>query len=110
MSHQEIYDFFIKRGASPHFQVVDSPFFEYENKWYKVGEMTVNLKDFIDHKMNDTYKTIVIYSNQDLHDGILTLRFCELNIPSDIPEYRQNMINKILSKINKKNSIEFCIN
>ena len=101
MTKSEIYKFFTDKGASPYFEIVDSPQFEISGITKCIGTSSMNLDDFIRRHMNNLDKTTFIYSKQDFCDNMKYLRYIIFDIPQKVIKYRRERILKIKKIINK---------
>ncbi len=94
MTKAEIYKFFTDKGASPYFEITDSPWIEVKGKDLRIGTMSTTMDEMI-KLLNDPDRTVFIYSNQDFDDDMINFVLIIVNIPHKIIKYRQDRLEKI---------------
>ena len=99
MTHHEIYKFFIDRGASPYFEIIDGPWVEVEGKDIRIGTLRTTIDEMV-KLLNDSDRTVFLYSKQDFNDKMIDFRLTILNMPHKTIKYRQDRLEKIKKLIN----------
>lgn len=90
MTKTEIYNFFIKKGALPCFEIVDSSGFELNNVYFQFGTAKVDdWSKIMEHYFNEMNSTTYIYSQQDFSDDMEFLRLTRVNV---VPKMKRRMV------------------
>ena len=94
MTKAEIYKFFTDKGALPYFEITDGPWIEVEGKDLRLGTMSTTMDEMV-KLLNDSDRTVFMYSNQDFNDDMIDFRLTIVNMPHKTIKYRQDRLEKI---------------